>query len=148
MMSIWLHIQMTYFLPKSKYHVSCRANYCSKTKISEQQQVAIVENESTSAPRSLSRADTTSFKIRRDCFICGKASSRPEPLIAISTSTGASTRDKVLRAASERLDEDVLYLPSITLRIVHHLHIYDTTCTACCRTGTAPYSCDSRPCYL
>ncbi len=92
---------------KVSYHVSCRVNYCSKTKISEQQQVANVESESTSAPRKLSGADTTSFKIRRDCFICGKASSRPEPLIAISTGTGASTRDKVLRAASERLDEEV-----------------------------------------
>ncbi len=92
---------------KVSYHVSCRANYCSNTKISEQQQVANVESESTSAPRRLSRADTTSFKIRRDCFICGKASSRPEPLTAISTGTGASTRDKVLRAASERLDEEV-----------------------------------------
>jgi len=81
---------------KVSYHVSCRANYCSKTKISEQQQVENVESESTSAPRRLSRADTTSFKIRRDCFICGKASSRPEPLTAISTGTGASTRDKVL----------------------------------------------------
>ncbi len=50
---------------KVSYHVSCRANYCSKTKISEQQQVANVESESTSAPRRLSRADTTSFKIRR-----------------------------------------------------------------------------------
>ena len=30
----------------------------------------------------------------------------------------------------------------ISLRFVHHLYIYDTTCTACCRTGTAPYSCD------
>ncbi len=59
---------------KVSYHVSCRANYCSKTKISEQQQVANVESESTSAPRRLSRADTT-FKIRRDCFICGKATS-------------------------------------------------------------------------
>ncbi len=92
---------------KVSYHVSCRANYCSNTKISEQQQVSNVESESTSAPRRLSRADTTSFKIRRDCFICGKASSRPEPLTAISTGTGASTRDKVLRAASERLDEEV-----------------------------------------
>ncbi len=92
---------------KVSYHVSCRANYCSKTKISEQQQVANVESESTSAPRRLSRADTTSFKIRRDCFICGKASSRPEPLTTISTGTGASTRDKVFQAASERLDEEV-----------------------------------------
>ncbi len=92
---------------KVSYHVSCRVNYCSKTKISEQQQVANVESERTSAPRRLSGADTTSFKIRRDCFICGKASSRPEPLIAISTGTGAITRDKVLRAASERLDEEV-----------------------------------------
>ncbi len=36
---------------KVSYHVSCRANYCSNTKISEQQQVANVESESTSAPR-------------------------------------------------------------------------------------------------
>ena len=88
------------------YHVSCRANYCLKTKVSEHE-VSNLENESASAPRRLRRADTTTFDERRDCFICGKASTRPEPLTAITTGTGASTRDKVLHAASERLDEDV-----------------------------------------
>ena len=88
------------------YHVSCRANYCLKTKVSEHE-VSNLENESASAPRRLRRADTTTFDIRRDCFICGKASTRPEPLTAITTGTGASTRDKVLHAASERLEEDV-----------------------------------------
>ena len=52
---------------------------------------------------SLSRVDTTLFNIQRDCFICGKASTRPEHLTAIMTGTGKSTRDKVLHATSERL---------------------------------------------
>lgn len=85
------------------YHVSCRANYCKK---GSEQEVPNLESESASAPRRLSRADTT-FNIWRDCFICGKASTRPEPLTAITTGTGMSTRDKVLHAASEWLDEDV-----------------------------------------
>lgn len=61
-------------------------------------------------PRRLDRGDTTSFNMRTDCFICGKASTRPEHLIAISTGTGASTREKVLHAASERLDESVHFI--------------------------------------
>ncbi len=95
---------MTYF-PSNNSIISCRANYCLKTKVSEHG-VPNLESESASAPRRLSRADTTTFNIWRDCFICGKASTRPEPLTAITTGTGASTRDKVLHAASERLDED------------------------------------------
>ena len=35
------------------------------------------DSESASAPRRLSRADTTTFNIWRDCFICGKDSTRP-----------------------------------------------------------------------
>lgn len=97
------------FKIKVSYHRSCRANYSSKTNISEQQ-VANVESESIPASvssRRLSRVDTLSFDIRRHCFICGRARSRPEPLTAIMTGTGKSTRDKVLHAASERLDEVV-----------------------------------------
>lgn len=85
---------------KVSYHVSCRANYCSiKT---NKHEVADVDSRPTctSEPRRLDRGATSSFNIRMDCFICGKASTRPEALTAISTGTGASTRDKVLHAAA------------------------------------------------
>lgn len=92
---------------KVLFHVSCRENYSSKTNINEQQ-VANVDIERVPAPgpsRRLSRIETQLFDIRKDCFICGKARTRPEKLTAIVTGTGKSTRDKVLHAASERQDE-------------------------------------------
>lgn len=91
---------------KVSYHLACRANYCSK-KTNSKQQITNFESVSSFETRRQTRIDTSSFEIRRDCFICGKATLRPEPLIPIPTGTGAGTRDKVLQAAVERFDDDV-----------------------------------------
>lgn len=103
-------ISMSQFV---SYHKLCRASYTSKTNVKGAQSKTSLQFEGQTdevqvSSRRMSREDTTSFNIRRDCFICGKDTNRPElPLTPITTGTGKSTRDKVLEAAAERLDEVV-----------------------------------------
>jgi hypothetical protein len=72
----------------------------------------------TSSSRTSYRSWSSTFNIRRDCFICSKDSIRPEVLTPISTGTGKTTREKVLAAAEERLD-DVIHM-----RMVNHPDLF------------------------
>ena len=51
--------------------------------------------------------ESHNFDIRKHCFICGKANSQKYPVTSITTGSGNRTRDKVLKAATEREDETV-----------------------------------------
>ena len=65
-------------------------------------------NKEETCPRQRPRReDTQLFNIREHCFICGCPGSRSHELTQICTGTGSSTREKVLKAAEERHDEEV-----------------------------------------
>lgn len=106
------------------YHKLCRASYASKTNI-KGPDATRNQSEASSTPATLSgrlsREDTISFNVRRDCFICGKDRVRPESLTSISTGTGKTTRDKVLHAAQERADEEV----QLRMQAYHDLFAFD-----------------------
>lgn len=94
------------------FHRSCRASYTTK------RNVQLVAGQGDSGPKPstsqgadsckrLKRTDTQHFNIRNQCFVCAKSYRRNEKLTPISTGTGASTHDCMLRAAVERLDEQM-----------------------------------------
>lgn len=99
---------------KVLFHKNCRANYTSKHNlqcIKRKQEILHSSpqkhEESYLAPRRLSRASTSDFNIREQCFICGKGEKKDNKLTQVSTGTGEATRSKVLSAAEERLDDEV-----------------------------------------
>ena len=53
------------------------------------------------------RSIRTDFNICSDGFICGKENKKLERLTSITTSTGKSTREKVLEAAGKRHDRNI-----------------------------------------
>ena len=97
---------------KIAFHKNCRASYTSQQNLnsvkneSPQPSTSTVSEEAPGS-RRLSRAETSAFNIRRDCFVCGKVYKRGEKLTPITTGTGESTRQHMLSAAEERQDQDM-----------------------------------------
>lgn len=92
------------------FHKSCRASYTSSSNnymYKQDERVAIVSRSGEYVSRTCSRVESSSFNIRKQCFICGSDSERKQTLTHIQTGTGQSTREKVLCAAEERQDEVV-----------------------------------------
>ncbi len=92
---------------KIAFYKGCRASYTAKHNVylaSRQKESdplpSTTQNVNTDPPRCL-RADTPEFNIRTQCFICGNSYKRHEKLTPISTGTGSSTREDVLKAAKE-----------------------------------------------
>ena len=92
------------------FHKSCRASYTSSSNnymFKQDEQVPSVLQSGEYVSRTCSRAESSLFNIRKQCFICGSDSERKEILTQIQTGTGQSTREKVLHTAEERQDEVV-----------------------------------------
>ena len=113
---------------KVSYHNSWRSAYTTKSNIPRSLLTEPAQKPSTSgtstkgtAHKRISRTETSEFKIRKQCFICGSSSEKDEDLTPISTDTGETTREKVLSAAERRLDS------KIHLRMLAHpdLFAYD-----------------------
>ncbi|CAG9762726.1 unnamed protein product [Ceutorhynchus assimilis] len=87
-----------------KYHISCRKSFCSKNNIDK---VVNVNNPNiTKVFPSSSGRSGKKFDIKSDCLICGKSGTyRKKNLISISTGTGSSTREKILKSAVQRGDD-------------------------------------------
>ena len=99
---------------KIAFHKSCRASYTAKHNLqlaSRKKQsnpsTSTTEKENIDPLRRCLRAYTPEFCIRTQCFICGSSYKRHEKLTPISTGTGNSTREHVLKAAKQRSDEKI-----------------------------------------
>jgi len=103
------------------YHKACRSGYVSKSNLRHvssnevEAPTASVPSCST-ASGNLSgqrtrRDETSTFNIRQNCFICGMSQKilnrQREKLTQITTGTGESTREKVVKAATARQDDVV-----------------------------------------
>ena len=99
---------------KVLFHKNCRANYTSQRNLQSvkrnQEILSSSEKkrkESSLASRRLSRASTSDFNIREQCFICGEREKKTNKLTQITTDKGETTRSKVLAAAEDRMDEEI-----------------------------------------
>ena len=99
---------------KIAFHKSCRASYTAKHNLqlaSRKKQsdpsTSTTEKENIDPLRRCLRAYTPEFCIRTRCFICGSSYKRHGKLTPISTGTGNSTREHVLKAAKQRSDEKI-----------------------------------------
>ena len=96
-----------------RYHKKCRASYTTASNLKYVQHELATANDTSdnagdmveSGPSRIRRTDASTFNIRTDCFICEKSYKRAERLSEIATGTGASTRDRVIAASLERLDD-------------------------------------------
>ena len=94
---------------KVSFHTSCRASYLLKENVHHLQ----TDNESlsstggSSASSGRTQINRYGFDIRSHCFICGKESTRKQPLTEIQQGTGESTRLKVLNASQDRGDDEI-----------------------------------------
>ncbi len=90
------------------FHKSCRSSYTAKHNV----QLAVRKRKTEASPstnhnpdsdphnKRYLRVDTPDSHIRIQCFICGSSYKRNEKLTQISTGTGSSTREHVLKAAT------------------------------------------------
>jgi len=98
-----------------RYHTKCRAWYTSASNLNCVQKqpssrtsvVDIDDPPGDSGPVRLRRSDTSSFNIRTDCFLCGSANTRKEKLTCVSTGTGSSTGERIIKAALDRKDDEI-----------------------------------------
>ena len=84
---------------KVSFHTSCKKLYNRQVKSVQSEAESKTDKQSSVSQARLTRKDTSTFIIQRDCFICGRNTQRPEHLTAICTGTGKSTRDKVLHCS-------------------------------------------------
>lgn len=94
---------------KIAFHRTCRASYTSEqnlkfVKTESPKPSSSAASEEAQGSRRLSRAETSTFDISRDCFVCDKVYKKGEKLTPITTGTGESTRQHMLRAAEQRHD--------------------------------------------
>ena len=96
-----------------RYHTKCRAWYTSSSNLKYVRHEpgpsstgSTASDLAESGPTRLRRTETSTFNIRTDCFICGTSNTRKEKLTNITTSTWASTRERIIAAALERSDPD------------------------------------------
>lgn len=104
------------------FHRNCRSSYTTTRNVMQASsrrmsgetisgETSTQDNPTPSNSRA-SRAETATFNVRTDCFICGhpgnkRVKSGTEKLTQISTGSGQTTHEKTLRAAIERHDETV-----------------------------------------
>lgn len=105
---------------KIAFHRTCRATITSKHNLKSSSEVDNEEtnNQTSSSIPRLTREENAGFRIRQDCFICGRSKKKGEKLTPISTGTGESTRQKVMSAAMERADSIV------NLRMISHPDLF------------------------
>jgi len=111
--SLWpLRDEVLNFELKIRFHKTCRASYTSVTnqKFSQSNLTPITSSspDSVIIETGAKRDETSSFDVRRDCFVCAKTSNKREKLSQISTGTGLSTWQKVSEAAKRRKDDTFL----------------------------------------
>ena len=99
---------------KVLFHKNCRANYTSQHNLQSvkrnQEILSSSEKksqESSLASQRLSRASTSGFNIREQCFICGEREKKTNKLTQITTDKGETTHSKVLAATEDRMDEEI-----------------------------------------
>ncbi|KAJ8941575.1 hypothetical protein NQ314_010349 [Rhamnusium bicolor] len=93
---------------KVKYHVDCRQNYTSQQNISSSQSIGGQTSQSVK-PISITRHSNSHYNIRTMCLIYNKSGTKNKrQLVSVQTGYGKSTYLKIMDAANQRDDIDMI----------------------------------------